>query len=292
MVLVVAPPTSNTTADQIIQTLLQSKAQGAVMAPSQISDILRAPSGLETLRGLSYIYFVGAPLPRSTAEQLVGHVKVQPGMGTTEGGAYFIEIRNEDDWEYYRFRDSMGIEMRQRTDDLYELVFKRQPHLSRWQQLFHLRPDLDEVATKDLWTRLPTRLDLWRYGGRADDLVNFTHAESLYATPLEAIIQEHGDVRTAIVGGEGRIRPFLIIEIADEAPLSSAGIEAKISAVWPYIEQANERCIEVVKIRKELVLFTDPAKPLPRTAKNTVLRASVFELYKEDIDRLYANFSI
>jgi hypothetical protein len=104
---------------------------------------------------------------------------------------------------------SMGIEMSQRTDTLYELIFKRQPHFSHWQQLFDLYPDLDEVATKDLWTRRPTRPDLWRYGGRADDPVNFTHGESLYATPLEATIQEHADVRTAVVGGEGRIRPCI-----------------------------------------------------------------------------------
>jgi hypothetical protein len=78
--------------------------------------------------------------------------------------------------------------------------------------------------------------------------------------------------------------------MADEAPLSASESAVKLSAVSPYIEQANERCTEVVKLRKELVLFTEPAKPLPQTAKNTVLRTSVFELYEREIERLYANF--
>ena len=288
MVMVCGPPTM-TTADQIVQTLEKSKAEGAAMTPSQIIDVLREPRGLETLRGLGYIYFLGAPLPKLAAEKLVGHVKVQPGMGTTEAGPYFIEIRDEDDWEYYRFRDSMGIEMRQRTDTLYELVFKRQPQFARWQQVFHLYPHLDEYPTKDLWTRHPTRPDLWRYGGRADDLVNLVHGESLYDTPIEATIQEHPDVRTAIVGGEGKIRPFVIIELADETPLSAAESETRLSAIWPYVERANERCADVVKLGQQRVLFADPAKPLPRTAKDTVLRTAVIALYESEIDCLYAS---
>ena len=283
VVLVVAPP-GPTTASQLIQTLQYSKAEGAAMAPSQIDDALREPSGLETLRQLKYIYFLGAPLPRSVAEKLVGHCKIQPGMGTTECGPYFIEIRDEDDWEYYRFRDSMGIEMRPRTDELHELVFKRQPHLARWQQAFHLHPELEEFPTSDLWTRHPARPDLWRYGGRADDLVNFTHGESLFATPLEEIIEQHPGVRTAIIGGEGRHRPFVLIDLTDPTK------EIDFETVWPYIDRANERCADVVKLDRSRVLFTEPSKPLPRTAKATVLRKPALALYGSAIDRLYLTY--
>ena len=257
------------------------------MVPSQIEAVLAQPSGLETLRNLSYFYFAGSTLPKSVASQLIGHVKVQPGMGTTEGGAYFIEIRNEDDWEYYQFRESIGIEMVPRTENMYELVFKRQERFKRWQQLFHLYPDLDEFATKDLWTRHPTRLDLWRYAGRADDLVNMTHGESLYATPIEDTIQEHPDVRVAIVGGEGKNRPFVIIELADEKMLSDEEKENRIESIWPNIERANERCTEVVKLSRERVMFTDPAKPLPRTAKDTVMKPAAIKMYESEIETLY-----
>jgi acyl-coenzyme A synthetase/AMP-(fatty) acid ligase len=288
VVMVIAPPTNTTS--EIIQTLKYSNVEGAIMVPVQIENVIREPSGLETLRKLNYIYFAGSTLPRSVAEKLVSHCKVQPGMGTTEAGAYFLQIRNEDDWEYYRFRDSMGIEMVQRTDELYELVFKRRPELARWQQLFQLYPELNEYPTKDLWTRHPTRFDLWRYGGRADDLVNFTHGESLYATPLEATIQEHPNVQVAIVGGEGRSRPFVMIELAGGKVMTSEmEREAKLDDIWPYIERANERCADVVKIAREHVLFTDPEKPLPRTAKDTILRGAAISLYSSEIDVRYAD---
>jgi acyl-coenzyme A synthetase/AMP-(fatty) acid ligase len=288
MVLVVPPP-SNISADQIIQVLQQSKAEGAVLVPSQIADVLHEPSGLAALRELECIYFAGAPLPKPVAEKLVGHVKIQPAMGTTESGAYWLEVRNEDDWEYYRFRDSNGIEMQPGTDDLHELVFKRQPQLARWQQIFHLFPDLEEFHTKDLWTRHPVRPDLWRFGGRTDDLVNLTHGESLYVTPIEATIQEHPDIRTAIVGGQGRIRPFVIIELGSKTPLSGVERDKKLSAIWPYVQKANARCVDEVKISQGRVLFADIVKPLPRTAKETVMRNSAFALYQSEIDLLYTD---
>jgi hypothetical protein len=35
--------------------------------------------------------------------------------------------------------------------------------------------------------------------------------------------------------------------MADEAPLSASESAVKLSAVWPYIEQGNERCTEVTQ---------------------------------------------
>ena len=286
MVLVIAPPMNNT-ANQTVQVLQESKAEGAVMVPSQITDVFRTLSGLETLRRLGYLYFAGAPLSKVVADKLVGYVKVQPAMGTTEAGAYWIEIRNEDDWDYYQFRAGNGMVMLPRTDTLCELVFKRQSQFARWQQIFHLHPHLDEFSTKDLWARHPTRPNLWRYSGRADDLVNLAHGESLYATPLETVVQEHPDIQTVIIGGEGRKRPFVMIEFGEKTSVSEKSKEAKLESIWPYIEQANGKCADVVKISREHVLFTNPAQPLPRTVKNTVLRTSAIALYESEIDSLY-----
>ena len=145
-VLVVGPPDA-VTAGKVTQILELNKATGAAMPPSVIEDICRYPQGLSDLRRLDYLYFVGAPLPQPIAEQLVGHCKVQPGMGSTEAGAYFIQIRNDDDWEYYCFRPSIGVEFEPKTEQLYELVFRRKPELGRWQQVFQVYPNLDEFPT-------------------------------------------------------------------------------------------------------------------------------------------------
>ncbi|KAI9686662.1 MAG: hypothetical protein M1820_010602 [Bogoriella megaspora] len=286
-VLITGPPGA-VTSDQIIDILEQGQADGALLTPAQIDDICQTARGLEALRRLEYLYFVGAPLPRSIAKKLLGYCKVQPGMGTTEAGAYFVEIRNDDDWEYYRFRPSMGADMRQKTDKLYELVFRRQPELERWQQLFKIYPELDEYATKDLWSAHPTTANLWRYEGRSDDFVNLLHGEGLHVTEVEAIIRDHSLVRSAIVGGERRPFPFLILDLKDQAIDSERRTGAILDEIWPQIEKANEKCFDNVKLRRNLVIITDAKRPLPRNIKDTVIRQQAIALYLPEIERLYS----
>ncbi|MCJ1388063.1 hypothetical protein MMC18_000907 [Xylographa bjoerkii] len=287
MTLIVGPPTLATAA-QVTQVLELGNADGAAMPPSLIEDMLRDPKGLTRMQKLKYVYFIGAPLPRHVAEKLVGHIKVLPGMGSTEAGAYFTKVRNEDDWDYYCFRPSMGVELEQRAGDLYELVFRRKPELERWQQLFQVYPDLDVFPTKDLWTKHPTRPDLWRYAGRTDDLVIFSHGEDLWVADVETEIQRHPDVRFALIGGQGRPRPFLIIELVCNDLMSESEKESKLDAIWPQIEKANAKCSEYVKMNRRDIIFTDPARPFVRTAKDTISRTPSLSLYSAEIDKLYS----
>ena len=285
-VLVVGPP-ALATADQVVQILDHGNVTGVVLPPSLIEDVCRHPRGVNGLRSLEYVYFVGAPLPQPIAEQLVGHCKVQPAMGSTEAGAYFIQVRNDDDWRYYCFRPAMGIQFKQRTEELYELVFRRQSEFARWQQLFQVYPNLDEFPTKDLWKKHPSKPDLWAYSGRTDDLVVLSHGEGLYASDMEIEIEKHPDVRVALIGGRGRPRPFLIIDLLGNALIAESEKESKLTDIWPYIVRANERCSDYVKLTRNLVIFTDAKRPLPRTAKDTVLRQPSFSLYLPEIEQLY-----
>lgn len=286
MVLVNGPSTSMTS-DEVLQLLQFGKVSGMVVPPSVLDDICRHPQGVDRLRKLQYIYFAGAPLSAATAEHLVGHCQIQPGMGSTEAGAYFISVRNDDDWKYYGFRPSMGVEFEQRTPELFELVFRRKTELARWQQVFHLYPDLDVFPTKDLWAKHPSKPGLWRYMARTDDLIVLSHGEGLWASEMEADIQKHPSVRTALIGGQGQPHPFVIIELVDETAALGRDKASRLVDIWPAIARANEKCSDPVKLTKELVLFTHPDKPLTRTAKATVPKPSAFTLYSAEIENLY-----
>ena len=284
--LAVAPPVAMN-ADKTIQVLELSNATGAAMTPSGLEGICNRPGGLDCLRKLKYVYFAGAPLSRSTAEQLVGHCKVQPGMGSTEAGSYFLEIRNDNDWEYYRFRPSMGVELEQRTGNLHELVFHRKPELELWQQIFKVLPDLDKYPTKDLWEKHPFKEDLWRYAGRVDDLVVLSNGSILDASSVEAEITKSPDVRVALVGGQGRACPFLIVELVDDHLSLSTAKDVMLARIWPCVERGNAFCSDAVKLSRSLIIFTDAGRPFPRTAKGTVSRQSSFALYISEISKLY-----
>ena len=95
-----------------------------------------------------------------------------------------------------------------------------------------------------------------------------------------------------LLGGDRRPVPFLIIELVNNPPLSDEEKDAKLADVWPYIEKANEKCSDYVKIKKELVMFTYPAQPFLRTVKETVPRAANFTLYTEEIEALYPMNSV
>ena len=291
-VLVVGPAGPPPTPHVVDQVLRFGKASGAEMPPSLIEDMCRDEAMLQTLQNLKYLYYAGAPLSKAAGAKLIGHCNLNPGIGSTEAGAYFTKVRNDEYWDYYTFRPAMGARFEPWTNNLYELVFDRKPNLERWQQVFYLYPDLDVFHTKDLWTKHPDKEGLWAYAGRTDDLIILSHGESLQASTVEADIVDHPQIRAAVVGGEGRPHPFLIVELVDMAGdgmVSPTPTKSKVilDQLWPDLRKANRLCSEHVQLRRELVLCASPAKPLVRTLKNTVLRRETLAIYRGEIDELY-----
>ena len=57
-----------------------------------------------------------------------------------------------------------------------------------------------------------------------DDLIVLSHGKKIYTSRMEWLVQEHPLVRTALIGGHGRPRPFLLVELVeniDETMFSS-----------------------------------------------------------------------
>lgn len=54
----------------------------------------------------------------------------------------------------------------------------------------------------------------------------------------------------------------------------------------PVVENANKVAPGWARIYKEMVLVTDPAKPLPRVVKGTVMRVQALKMYEEEIENL------
>ena len=46
------------------------------------------------------------------------------------------------------------------------------------------------------------------------------------------------------------------------------------------------------KVFKEMIIVTDPAKPLPRAGKGTVIRKQALALYADEIEQLCESFSL
>ncbi|MCJ1465426.1 hypothetical protein MMC07_004044 [Pseudocyphellaria aurata] len=299
IIMVVGPVSVPATAPVVSQILQHGAVEAAILPPSLLEDLCANPDSLALIRRqLQAVYFGGAPLPKAVGALISPYVKLMPAIGSTEAGGYFVEVRSNDgpdDWSYYSFRPAMGCVFEPRTKSgLYELIFRRRPEYERWQQIFHVYPDLDEFPTKDLWAKHPTREGLWEYAGRTDDLVILSHGEDLHASKMEATIEEHADVKAALIGGEGRKKPFLILELTPGARKSSGDgpvapdDDAVIDALWPAVQNANRLCSDYVQLSKPLTMLTSPSRPFLRTAKDTVARRDSLALYGDDISALYA----
>lgn len=281
--------TGPTTPDIAREVMKYGRVQGSLLPPALIDAMCASTEGLDCLRGHEYVYFVGAPLSKNTADKLNSYTTLKPGMGSTEAGAYFLRATGDEDWQYYSFRPGMGMQFQPTSSaDLYEAVFVKDPKLEAWQQIFKVYPETDEFRTKDLFSKHPSKPRFWKYIGRTDDLVIFSHGEDLYATGIEEeILASHSDVSGVLVGGHGRPKPFLLVEWKDGGLNNEDSDVNRLESLMPIIDRVNESCSELVKLTKDLILFTAPEKRLVRTNKGTVSRRDSEKLYQDEIDKLY-----
>lgn len=52
------------------------------------------------------------------------------------------------------------------------------------------------------------------------------------------------------------------------------------------MEEANHLAPAFAKIFKEMIIVTDPSKPLPRPAKQTIARKQALVMYADEIEKL------
>ncbi|KAK3172368.1 hypothetical protein OEA41_005689 [Lepraria neglecta] len=289
MVVVMGPAHRPATAAVVDQVLTLGSVTGVILPPSLLENLCREPSMLEHLRKIKYVHYAGADLNKATGDAISQHVKLVSALGSTEAGPYYVRIHDEPEWNYHRFCPSIGLDFEHRTKELYEAVFRRKGGLERWQQVFMVYPHLDRFPTNDLMVRYPTKSDLWAFAGRSDDLVTLSHGNSLPASHMEGTICNHSDVRAAIIGGHGRERPFLILDLVRDRLPANIPQQDKdvIDEVWPVVNKANEGCIDIVRLTKESTILATPANPFVWTAKGTVMRRVTIELYQDEVSGLY-----
>lgn len=284
-VFVYGPAKEVPTAAITAQVFQHGRVKGTVLPPGLLEELTKNSEYLECLRQLKYVQYAGAPLSQSVGDKICNDVKLMSCIGSTEVGPYYPKIREDKNWNYLTFREHIGADFEERGDNLYELVFRKKPEYQRWQQIFFVHPHLETFYTNDVFTKHPTREGAWEFAGRLDDMINFSNGQSIRASNLELIIQSDPHVRSALIGGDQRHRPFLLLEMLDQA--SCQDPQQQMDAVWPMVEKANEQSMEEVHLIKPLTMLAIPSKPLPRTTKGTIARREALKLYQDEINALY-----
>ncbi len=179
--------------------------------------------------------------------------------------------------------------MEPRGADLYEFVLHRKDQLKDWQWVFMAYPDLgDTYATNDLWSKHPSKADLWCCAGRTDDVIILSHGECLYPGAIELGLHEDPRIQSAVVGGASRKHPFVILELTGDKILRTENERQEaMDRIWPAVERVNKMASEYVSLKRELVIFSSPDKPVKRVAKITVVRKQVLIEYEKEVDAAY-----
>ncbi|KAJ5668962.1 hypothetical protein N7462_010032 [Penicillium macrosclerotiorum] len=275
-------PSTPPSPEVITNVLRYGNVKGALLPPILIDSLCLSPAGLQALRELKYIHFAGAPLSAKSGELLVPYTKVVPAIGSTETGGYFTACHDKADaWDFVTFQKHAGAIFEPRVNNLHELVFIRDPSCSM-QQIFTVYPDRDRFETNDLWIEHPDYKGLWKIIGRTDDYVCLSHGEGLHASLLEPEIKAHPSVKNALIGGQGRPQPVLLVELIGSAEQNGSPGDF-IESLRPYIEKVNSSCHEAVQISLDKIIIASKEKPFIETIKGSVARLQTLALYEEEI---------
>ncbi|RDL38882.1 Uncharacterized protein BP5553_03222 [Venustampulla echinocandica] len=261
------------------------QADGGLYIPYLLEELARNPIYLENMRNLKFISFGGAPLSRETGDVFTKFTRVQPAMGSTEVGSYGLKVADQEDWMYYNFDPATGFQFIPFQDDLCESVIVRHeyPELAKTQMVFHVFPELKVFHTQDVWKEHPTKKGLWLYCGRTDDFVKLNTLTKFNASHVEGLLMKDPRISGAIMGGDERDMPFLLLELADKGAVPPD----IVVDLWPVIEKANEDLAIEIRLKQNMVLIATAEKPLQRIFKGTINRRAALEGYTTEIEELY-----
>ncbi|OQE20888.1 hypothetical protein PENFLA_c015G05828 [Penicillium flavigenum] len=283
--LVIGPPTMPTP-ETVMDILRYGQVKVALLTPAVIEELCLTPTGINALRNLKSVHYAGAPLSAKAGDMLISHTQVVPTIGSTESGGYLTSVHDKKEaWDYVSFQKHAGAVFEHRFDDLYELIFVRQPD-SKLQSIFRLYPDLDRYPTSDLWIEHPEHKGLWKIVGRSDDHVSFSHGEGLYASRLEPEIEVHPAVKSALIGGHGHSAPVLLIELYPGA-VEEDSLDQFLDSLQPNIEKVNAQVHDCVNLSTDRIIIATKEKPFIRTVKGSVGRMQTLNLYRDEVSALF-----
>ncbi|KAI1750591.1 nonribosomal peptide synthetase [Xylaria castorea] len=276
-------------ADFVVECLMNMDVESAILPPSLLEDVSQSDEGMAVLKKLNMVAFGGGNLARETGDRLVRNgIVLSNIVSSTEFSPYPLYFQPRPDlWQYFIINHELfGVEWRKEDGDACELVVVRKDKNPGLQGFFYTFPDLDEYSTHDLFIPHPSLPYHWTYHGRADNIIVFSNGEKLNPITIEGIVQDHPQVKGAIVVGSDKFQPALLLEPFTH-PKNQEEERALIDDVWPLIEKANSETVAHGQIIRDLIAVTDQNRPFLRTGKGTIQRIGTLNLYKDDIDRFY-----
>lgn len=232
------------------------------------------------------------PLGKTVGDAISKHTDVLNMMGTSEVGLFPNLHKPPEDWVYFHFDPRMkGVEFREVSPGLYEQVFTRHDSTDSLHWSFYTFPDQSEFSMNDVYSKHPSKQDLWLYEGRSDDVIVFSNGEKFNPNDMEATLRSCPGIFGALVVGQGRFEAAALLELKETLPDTAEGRKEVLDDLSPYVTTANESAPGHAKLDLDHIIFTKAGKPMLRTDKSTVKRRATNQAYEEEIDQLYRDLT-
>ncbi|KAF2130442.1 acetyl-CoA synthetase-like protein [Dothidotthia symphoricarpi CBS 119687] len=246
--------------------------------------------GIRALANIDIVMYGGSACPDDLGDMLVKNgVNLVANYGATETSRLMTSVRPAGDlaWNYLRILPKVK---------QYVLMDELAPGIHECVALDGLKSkstiNSDDpprsFRTKDLFMRHPDNPDFWKFVSRLDDRLTLVNGEKVLPIPIEGRIRQEGLVKEAVVFGDAKTVPGLLIVKADNA--ADMSDEEFLQAIWPAVEDANARAESFSRVPQELVVVLPAATIYACTDKGTFIRAQVYEQFKEQINTAYTNF--
>lgn len=235
---------------------------------------------------IDFVLFGGGPLAPSIGHELSKVTNVCQMYGSLETGQIQMLMPQPGEWEYLEPNPYEECDMQQVDDGIYEMVLHQEPRFRQQRSLAHNFPDVKTWRTKDLFVPHPSKPGLWRFHSRLDDMIVLSSSHKLRPLDLETILQGNPCISAALITGNGRPEPLLIVEPALAEASTPKG--DFIDKIWPSVTEANSVAPTYGRIRRSRILLSRPDIPFVRTTKGTVARKATETLYAEDIANVFA----
>ncbi|KAF2113570.1 hypothetical protein BDV96DRAFT_601064 [Lophiotrema nucula] len=281
--LVLSPPTRPPTG-QLVSEIMDYLELKSIFCPPIIAEqLIQEPGGLEKCKSLKFLLYAGGPLSQTAGDALSSVTDVCQFYGQTETGAVQALVPKWEDWASLEWHPLQEAVMEPAIDGTFEMVMYRNPALEGVRNVSCNFPNEEVWRTKDLFRPHPSKAGLWRFHGRADDIIVLSNGEKFNPVPSETQIAAHPLLAGALIIGNGRPQASLILEPKEHAP------DAKVlfEAVWSVIEKANTEAPGHGRITRDMVLTASKEKPFDRSPKGTIIRISTGEKYEKEIAELY-----
>ncbi|KAF1970887.1 acetyl-CoA synthetase-like protein [Bimuria novae-zelandiae CBS 107.79] len=278
------------TKQNLLATIEHVKPDLLFCVPYVLKLLADSDQGIKALADIDLIMYGGSACPDDLGDKLVKHgVNVCANYGATETGRVMTSVRppGDDAWNYLRILPQV---------QQYLLMDEVAPNIFECVALDGLKSKStinsndppNSFRTRDLFTPHPTKTNFWKYVSRLDDRLTLVNGEKVLPIPIEGRIRQEALVQEAIVFGDSKTVPGILVVKADAA--AEMTDEEFLEHIWTSVEDANTRAESFSRIPRDLVVVLPPGTKYATTDKSTFIRAQVYEQFKQQIEDAYEKF--